>query len=191
MGKVTIPNSQCYNEAKFLKWRLANTEHMTCEVLTISPLSICCYCSIASHFLWPHGLQHAQLPCRSPSPGACSNSCPSNPWCHPTILSSVIPFSSCLQSFPASGSFPRTLLISNMEHTAGPQHDRAKVKLSLCRYLRQNLHPNNSYILYSSIQVPSKSVKWTLCMVQIPYELHSYLILNFFFFERPNNSVRH
>ena len=54
--------------------------------------------------LWPHGLQHARLPCPSPTPTACSNSYPS--WCHPTISSSVIPFSSCLQSFPASGSFP-------------------------------------------------------------------------------------
>jgi len=47
MGMVTIPNSQCYNEAKFLKRCLANTEHMTCEVLTISTLSICCYASVA------------------------------------------------------------------------------------------------------------------------------------------------
>ena len=56
--------------------------------------------------LWPHGLQHARLPCPSPTPRACSNSCSSSQWCHPAILSSVVPFSSCLQSFPASGSFP-------------------------------------------------------------------------------------
>ena len=55
--------------------------------------------------LWPHGLQHARLHCPPPSPGACSNSCALRRWCHPTILSSVVPFSSCLQSFPASGSF--------------------------------------------------------------------------------------
>ena len=55
--------------------------------------------------LRPHGLQHARPPCPSPTPGACSNSCPSNQWCHPTISSSVIPFSSCLQSFTTSGSF--------------------------------------------------------------------------------------
>ena len=53
----------------------------------------------------PHGLQHARLPCPSPTPEACSNSCPSSWWFHPTISSSVVPFSSCLQSFPASGSF--------------------------------------------------------------------------------------
>ena len=55
--------------------------------------------------LWPHGLQHVRLPCPSPTPRACSNSGPSSPWCHPTISSSVVPFS-CLQSFSTSGSFP-------------------------------------------------------------------------------------
>ena len=52
-----------------------------------------------------HGMQHARLPCPSPTLRTCSNSCPLNQWCHPTISSSVIPFSSCLQSFPTSGSF--------------------------------------------------------------------------------------
>ena len=61
--------------------------------------------SIVSDFLQPHGLQHSRLPCPSLSPRACSNSCPLNQWYHPTISSSVIPFSSCLQSFPASGPF--------------------------------------------------------------------------------------
>ena len=67
-------------------------------------------CSVMSDFVQPsvqpHGLQHARLPCPSPTPGACSNSCPSSWWCHPTISSSVIPFSSHLQSFPESRSFP-------------------------------------------------------------------------------------
>ena len=62
--------------------------------------------SVMSNSLQPHGLQHARLPSKLPSPGACSNSSPSSQWCHPTISSSVIPFSFCLQSFPASGSFP-------------------------------------------------------------------------------------
>ena len=64
--------------------------------------------SVVSDSLWPHGLQHTRLPCPSQTPGACSDSCPSIWWCHPTISSSVDPFSSCLQSFPASGSFPRS-----------------------------------------------------------------------------------
>ena len=62
-------------------------------------------CSVLSDSLWPRGLQHAWLPCLSPTPGAYSNSCPLSWWCHPTISSSVVPFSSCLQSCPASGSF--------------------------------------------------------------------------------------
>ena len=66
--------------------------------------------SIVSNSLWPHGPQHARLPCPSPSPGACSNSHPLSRWCHPNISSSVVPFSSRLQSFPASGSSPMSAL---------------------------------------------------------------------------------
>ena len=61
--------------------------------------------SVVSDSLQPNGLQHARPPCPSPTPGACSNSCLSSWWCHPTISSSIVPFSSCLQSFPASGLF--------------------------------------------------------------------------------------
>ena len=59
-----------------------------------------------SDSLWPRGLQHTRFPCPSPTPGACLNSCLWSQWCHPTISFSVVPFSSCLQSFLASGSFP-------------------------------------------------------------------------------------
>ena len=62
--------------------------------------------SVMFDSLQPHGLQHARPPCSSPTPRDCSNSSLSSQWCHPTIPSSVIPFSSCLQSFPVSGSFP-------------------------------------------------------------------------------------
>ena len=61
--------------------------------------------SIVSDSLWPHGLQYARLPCPSPTPRAYSNSCPLSRWCHPSISSSVVPFSSHVQSFPASGFF--------------------------------------------------------------------------------------
>ena len=61
--------------------------------------------SVVSDSLQPYGLQHPRLPCPSPSPWACSNLCPLNKWCHWTISSSVVPFSSCLQSLPASGFF--------------------------------------------------------------------------------------
>ena len=63
--------------------------------------------------LWPHGLQHTRPPCPSPTPRVYSNSCPLSWWCHQTISSSVVPFSSHLQSFPASGSFPMSQLFAS------------------------------------------------------------------------------
>ena len=72
--------------------------------------------SVVSNFLQAHGLQHARLPCPSPTSGVCSNSCPSSRWCHPTLSSSVVPFSSCPQSFPASGS-----LLMSQFFTSGGQ----------------------------------------------------------------------
>ena len=75
--------------------------------------------SVMSDSLQPHRLQHARLPCPSPSPGACSNSCPLSQWYHPTISSSVIPFSSCLQSFPASGSFLMSQLFESGGQSMG------------------------------------------------------------------------
>ena len=69
-------------------------------------------CSVVSESLPPHGLQHARLPCPLLSPRACSNSCPLSQWYHPTISSSVVPFSSHLQPFPASGSFPVSWLFA-------------------------------------------------------------------------------
>ena len=65
------------------------------------------------------GLQQARLPCPSPSPRVCSNSCPLTPWYHPTISSSVVPFSSCFQSFPTSGSFPMSQLFASASHSIG------------------------------------------------------------------------
>ena len=71
-----------------------------------------------SNSLWPRGLQHARLPCPSLSPWVFSNSCPLSWWCHPTISSSVIPFS-CLQPFPASGSFPVNLCFASGGQSIG------------------------------------------------------------------------
>ena len=62
--------------------------------------------------VWPHELQHARPPCPSPTPGVDPNSCASSWWCHPAILSSIVPFSSCPQSLPASGSFPMCQLFT-------------------------------------------------------------------------------
>ena len=68
--------------------------------------------SVVSNSLWPHGSQHARPPCPSPIPGVYSNSCPSSWWCHLAISSSIIPFASCPQSLPASGSFPMSQLFT-------------------------------------------------------------------------------
>ena len=76
-------------------------------------------CSVMSDSLQPHGLQHTRSPCPSPYPGAGSNSCPSSRWCHPTISSSVVPFSSHLQSFPTSGSFPRSQFFTSGGQSIG------------------------------------------------------------------------
>ena len=75
--------------------------------------------SLMSNSLWPHGLQHTRLSCPPPSPRASSNSCPLSWWCHPTILSSVITFSSCLQSLSTSESFPMSHLFASGGQSIG------------------------------------------------------------------------
>ena len=76
-------------------------------------------CSVMSNSLWPHGLQHARLPCPSLSPGVCPNSCLLSQCYDPTISSSVAPFSSCPQSFPSSGSFPMSQLFTSGDQNIG------------------------------------------------------------------------
>ena len=75
--------------------------------------------SVVSDSLQPHRLQHDRLPCPSPTPRGCSNSCPLNRWCHPIISSSVVPFSSCLQSFLASGFFPMSRFFTSGDQSIG------------------------------------------------------------------------
>ena len=93
----------------FLFNLISNIDHHGSAVLNIYSLhmflSVQLSHSVVSNSLWRHGLQHTRLPCPSPTPRAYSNSYPSSWWCHPTISSSAIPFSSHLQSFPASVSF--------------------------------------------------------------------------------------
>ena len=83
-------------------------------------------CSFVYDSLWLHGLEHARPPCPPPTPRASSNSCPFCQWCHPTISSSVVPFSSCLQSFPASKSFPMSQFF-----TSGGQSIRVSASASV------------------------------------------------------------
>ena len=76
-------------------------------------------CSVVSNSLWPHESQHARPPCPSPTPRVHPKPCPLSQWCHPTISSSVIPFSSCLLSFPASGSFPMSWFFTSGGQSIG------------------------------------------------------------------------
>ena len=101
-----------------------------------------------SDSFWPHRLQHVRLPCPSPTPRAYSNSCPSRRWCHPTISPSVVPFSSYLQSFPASGSFPRSQFF-----TSGGQSIRASASV-----LPMNIRDWFSLGLTSLISLQSKGL---------------------------------
>ena len=87
--------------------------------INLARLSVQFSHSVVSSSLRPHELYHARAPCLSPAPGACSNSCPSSWWYHPTISSSVVPFSSCPQSFPASGSFPMSHLFASGGQSIG------------------------------------------------------------------------
>ena len=76
-------------------------------------------CSVVSKSLRPHGQQHVRFPCASPTHRAYSNSCPSHQWCHPIYLSSIVPFSSCLQSFPASGSIQMSQSFASGDQSIG------------------------------------------------------------------------
>ena len=95
------------------------------QPFNIFPIPLCRFHSV--HFshsvvydpLWPHGLQHAMPPCPSLTPEACSNSCPSSWWCHTTISSSVVPFSFCLQSFSAWGSFQMSQFFTSGGQSGG------------------------------------------------------------------------
>ena len=94
------------NTSNFILWDQHHIDTEAIQKYVWNLSSVQFSSSVMSDSLWPHGLQHTRLPCPSPTPEACSNTCPSSRWCHPIISSSVSPFSSWLQSFPASGSFP-------------------------------------------------------------------------------------
>ena len=93
-------------------WKIFPTNRQIESDLICFFASVQFSCSVVSDSLWSHESQHARPPCPSPSPGVHSDSCPSSPWCHPAVSSSVVPFSSCLQSFPASKSFPMSQLFT-------------------------------------------------------------------------------
>ena len=109
--------------------------------------------SVVSDSLWSHGLQHNWLPCPSPITRVCSNSCPSRRWCHPTISSSVVPFSSCLQSFPGSGSFQMSQFF-----TLGGQSTEASASASVLPMNVQDWFPLGLWYDLLAVQGTLKSL---------------------------------
>ena len=100
-------------------WEKKRTIYFFCSGNVFARSSVQFSCSVVSNSLWPHGLQHARPPCPSPTPGACSNTCPLSQWHHPNISSSVVPFPSHLQSFRASGSFPTSQFFASGGQSIG------------------------------------------------------------------------
>ena len=101
--------------SSILDWEIPWTEEpggLLSSSLHFSP-------SVMFDSMWPHGLQRARSPCPSPTPRTCSNSCPSVQWCHPTVSSSVTPFSSCLQSFPPAGAYPVSRFFASSGQSIG------------------------------------------------------------------------
>ena len=127
-GRGEQGRNYCFANGRLGFWRLG---YVLTEMSLGSHSSVQSSHSVVFDSLQSHGLQHARLPCPSPTPRAYSNSCPSCRWCHPTISSSVVPFSSCLQSFPASGSFPMRRVF-----TAGDQRIGASASASALQDLK-------------------------------------------------------
>ena len=121
-------------------------------------------CSVVSDSLWPHGLQHTRLlPCPSPTPRACSNSCPSSRWCHSTISSSVIPLFHCLQSLPASGSSP-----TNQFFPYGGQSIGASTSVSvLPMYIQELISYRMDWLDLLAVQGTLKSLQHRSSKVSI------------------------
>ena len=122
-------------------------------------------CSVMSTSLKPYGQEHARLPCPSPSPRVCSNSCPLSRWCHPTVSSSVTPFSSCPQSFPASGSFPMSQLFTSGGQSIGtpasasvlPMNIQDWFPLRLTR-VRGSCKPFSRFLLFQFARIAPKTL---------------------------------
>ena len=129
-----------------------------------------------SDSLRPHGLQHARLPCPSPSPRVYSNSCSLSQWCHPTISPSVVPFSSCLQSFPTSGYFPMSRLLTSGGWSIGASASASVLSMkiqsqyplgltglvSLLYSKVLFLHPSSSYMVIFTLEIHWAIYLWSV-----------------------------
>ena len=110
-----------------------------------------------SNSLWPHGLQHTRLLCPSPTPEVCSNSCPLSQWYHPTISSSAVLLSSCLQSFPASGSFPMSQFFTSGGQIIGVSASASALPMNIQHWLPLGLRQNKPLEFRFS---PAEKVGW-------------------------------
>ena len=153
--------------------------------------------SLSLSRVWPSGLQHARLPCPSPIPGARSNSRPSSRWCHPTTSSSVVPFSSCLQSFSASGSFPMSLFFESGGQSIGASasvlpmniQDWSPLGLTGLISLEAKLHLN--WINDTGNRVPDMRMKTFLSSpIPIIYIFYSWLSVSFLIKLEKNNVIK-
>ena len=127
--------------------------------------------SVMSNSLWPHGLQHPRPLCWSPTPRTCSNTCALSRWCHPIISSSVIPFSSCLQSFPASGCFPRSQLFASVGQSIGASASASVLSMNI-----QDWFP---WGWTGWISFKSKVLSRIFSITTVPK--HKFLVLNFLY----------
>ena len=128
-------------------------------------------CSIMSDSLQPHGPQQARLPCPSPSPGVCANSCPLSRWCQSTISSSVTPLSSCPQSLPASGSLPMSQLFTSGGQSIGASASASVLPMNIQGWFPLGLTGCISLVSRGLSRVFSSTIVWKhqFSMVQLSY----------------------
>ena len=122
-------------------------------------------CSVVFNSLQPHGLQHTRLPCASPTPRAYSNSCPLCWWCHPTISSSMVPFSSHLQSFTASGPFPRSQFFTSGGQSTGASASASVLPMNIQDWFPLGLTGLIYYYYYYYYHYYYSLIRNAVCLV--------------------------
>ena len=177
-GLTLLPSACSFTSCRSTP-RLSQTS-MEVKIFRNLQRKICCSVTHSCLTLLPHRLQHTRLPCPSPSPGVCSNSCPLNQWCHPTISSSVTPFSSYPQSFPASGSFPVSQLFTSGGQSIGAAALTSVLPMNIQDWFPLGLTGLISFLSRGLSGVFSNSSKTSILqhsaffMVQLSTSIHDY-----------------
>ena len=138
LSSFDLDNKICNNQPgyRIQNWCLSRSENNARKIFVLHETSSVQFsCSVVSDSLQPHELQHPRPPCPSPTPGVYSNSCPLSRWCHPAISSSVIPFSYCPHSLPASGSFPMSQLSTWGGQSIGVSASRSVLPMNIKDWL--------------------------------------------------------